>query len=273
MNVISISPRCAELLRRKGFTADALPASVPAEEPELYGRSLRIPPHLARDGVVIHMHDQEPEGGELEQRIAALERAITIIAHEIVGEEGEGAEPNGEEEGEDAAGVSPAGSWKPDLSGQGGQRFAPGMSETSELRKQVGVQKYANELSTGSTSSPSTAEKRMSNQDTLPDIEDINRKNATFWATPKASETVTAGANEPPPGTRSTGTGENYLPGGRDIDMAARLSHTSQVLNRGKTWGTSDAALQMARYYQAQDAKANALVNNINARNAAAWRR
>jgi hypothetical protein len=180
----------------------------------------------------------------------------------IVGASGEGEE-------EDAAG------WKPDMSGQGGEHYAPGQSMTSQLERQSKLQKYANDptYSTGSTSSPSTAEKRMANQDELPSIEDINAKNKTFWPTPKASESVTSGTPEPPPGNKSTGTGENYLPGGKDIDMAARLSRTSRLLDRGKTWGTSDAALRMAEYYKAQDAKANALIGAINSKNAAFYAR
>jgi hypothetical protein len=273
---VYMSAGAAEIMRRRGYTSDALPATVPADECECNGRALRIPPHLAKDGVVVHF-DQAPEGeGDLGARVTALERAIAYLAEELGGEGGEGEEPenelNGEEPGEDAAGQSPSASWHP-----GGEGFAKGMSETSELRQELGNQRLANQFTQGGpTASPSTAEKRIAGQDTLPDLGDINERNRAFWQAPRVSQSVSSGGSPqstPPPGSRETGRGAEFLPGGRNINMAARLSTTPKELDMGRTWDTSDASLKAAAFYKTQDRQTNALIGSINAKNAAFYAR
>jgi hypothetical protein len=220
---VYVSPKCAEIMRRKGFTIDQ---------------------------EAIHMGG-DPEGetatglSDIASRIETLEQAVAYIAMNI-GEGSAGGFGDYGEEGEsdDAAGMSPS----PHPDGN----FAQGFSETSELRKEIGVSKLGNQL--GPTGVRSAAERSAAGND---------------------AAVVTGGSQTLPPGSRKA-EGGNYLPNAAgSIAQVRRLSTTTNTLNMGKTggWGTSDASLKRAAVYAQMDRQTTARINSVNEANKRLWRR
>jgi hypothetical protein len=188
------------------------------------------------NGIHLHIHDQEAVEhsccAETEDRVANLERAVTILAHD-----------RGYIDAADDAGLDP-------------HRHVMSAEETEELRRRTADEAQPDDdyvdAGTGAKNRgiPASKPKIDVPPSKLPDIADINRKNQAFSA---------------------GGLSNNYSGPSSDggFEVSSRLSTTPKVLDPGKTFGVTADSKRQGQFYAAQQQRTARLVQAIEAKNKA----
>jgi hypothetical protein len=111
------------------------------------------------------------------------------------------------------------------------------------------------------------ATQEVNSTDELPDIAHINETNKAFWAN-TTSQSVT-GMGDVPANSREgqPGRSDNNLDIGRRLSTASGADLGSTSANSIKNVGRMTSDARRGQIYKQQTAKANRLVNSINARN------
>jgi hypothetical protein len=112
-------------------------------------------------------------------------------------------------------------------------------------------------------------------EDDVPSAAEINRRNGEFWGSQRSSETISAGgspAKTPAPGSGRESEGASFMPGVAAPD-GRLLSRTPKTLESDKTWGTNDNIMRRVAYEEARCQRVNAVVQTIQQKNEAFYRR
>jgi hypothetical protein len=193
--------------------------------------------------------------GDLPKRIDAIEAAIALLAANApdgcycqtgsdVGSDGQGAT--------DAFGMTAA---------------KPTSMTASKTKSELGGEGDATDgISLGTTIKPLSTD-----EETAETLRAMNAANMEYY---KLGQNVTSGSQSTAaPGEKGQANSGGFLPNAAGTLRDQTSSTTASTLDPGKTWGTDRASIRRGNQYQRETARANRVIDSINQRNAAFWRK
>jgi hypothetical protein len=121
-------------------------------------------------------------------------------------------------------------------------------------------------ISLGTTIKPLSTD-----EETAAELRSINAANMEYY---KLGQNVTSGSQSTAaPGEKGQANSGGYLPNAAGTLRDQTSSTTAMSLSPGTTWGTDRASVRQGIRYRNETARVNRVIDSINQRNAAFWRK